>query len=83
MCRWDGIAIELFHDDHPPPHFHAQYAEFEALIAIKTLDVLASDLPRRVLADVLAWARTRQAELLEDWDLCQANLLPLRITPPR
>ena len=72
----------MFAPDHPPPHFHAQYAEFEARIAIDSFDVLTSDLPNRVLAEVLAWARLRQPELLENWLLCRDNLPPNKIAPP-
>ncbi len=82
ICRWHGIVIEMFAPDHPPPHFHAQYAEFEARIAIDPVRVLESDLPRRVLAEVLDWAQLRHAELLGDWELCRANLPPLKIAPP-
>lgn len=82
ICRWRGIVIEMFVRDHPPAHFHAQYAEFEALIAIDTLEVLESNLPRRVLADVLAWARTRHTELRRNAELCRANQLPNPIAPP-
>lgn len=82
ICRWNGIVIEMFVRDHPPPRFHAQYAEFEARIAIETLDVLSSDLPGRVLAEVLDWARVRQPELRENAELCLANELPRKIAPP-
>ncbi len=72
----------MFAPDHPPSHFHAQYAEFEARIAIDTLDVLTSDLPNRVLVEVLAWAKLRQPQLLENWVLCRSNLSPNKIDPP-
>ena len=26
----DGVKIEFYPDEHPPPHFHARYAEFVA-----------------------------------------------------
>ena len=32
-----GILIRMFFNDHPPPHFHARYGEFEATIDISTL----------------------------------------------
>ncbi|MGD1070844.1 MAG: DUF4160 domain-containing protein [Bryobacteraceae bacterium] len=32
-----GILIRMFFNDHPPPHFHARYGEFEATIEIDTL----------------------------------------------
>ncbi|HSP33885.1 MAG TPA: DUF4160 domain-containing protein [Thermoanaerobaculia bacterium] len=25
ICRFFGIVIAMFHDEHPPPHFHARY----------------------------------------------------------
>lgn len=29
-----GIVIQMFFNDHAPPHFHAKYAEFKASIDI-------------------------------------------------
>jgi hypothetical protein len=34
ICRFYGILIQMYFGDHAPPHFHALYAEFEALIDI-------------------------------------------------
>jgi hypothetical protein len=28
----DGVKIEFYPDEHPPPHFHARHAEFVAQI---------------------------------------------------
>jgi hypothetical protein len=39
----------MFFNDHPPPHFHARYGEFEATITIETLDVMEGELPIRAL----------------------------------
>jgi hypothetical protein len=49
--------------DHAPPHFHALYAEDEALIDIGTLQVLEGHLPRRAQALVMEWAKAHQTEL--------------------
>jgi hypothetical protein len=35
-----GILIQIFWRDHGPPHFHALYGEHEALIDIRTLEVM-------------------------------------------
>lgn len=67
--------------EHNPPHFHALYAEHEALIDIQTLEVIGGDLPRRALAMVLEWAAEHRAELMEDWSLCRAKQLPKPIRP--
>ena len=76
-----GIIIQMFWDDHAPPHFHATYAENEVLIEIRTLEVLKGKMPRRPLALVLEWAQEHRAELMEDWKLCKQNQPPKKISP--
>ena len=34
-------------NDHAPPHFHAKYGEFEALIRIDPLGIIQGRLPPR------------------------------------
>ena len=45
-----GIVIQMFWHEHGPPHFHAIYAEHEAVIDIRELRVTRGSLPRRALA---------------------------------
>jgi hypothetical protein len=45
------------------------YAEFEALIDIRTFDVISGDLPSRAMSLVLEWAQQHRAELMKDWEL--------------
>ena len=42
-----GILIRMFFNDHAPPHFHAQYAEFKATVDIQALTIANGTLPRR------------------------------------
>lgn len=83
LCTFYGIVIQMFWQDHPPPHFHALYAEHEALIDIRTLDVIEGDLPRRALSLVLEWAQAHRVELMEDWNLCRQMQPPRTIEPLR
>ncbi len=76
-----GIVIQMFWQDHAPPHFHAIYGEHEAQIDIRTLAVLEGHLPRRALALVLEWAEQHRDELMEDWTLCVTNRHPNKIPP--
>lgn len=76
-----GIVIQMFWQDHAPPHFHAIYGEDEVLIDIRTLVVLEGHLPRRALALVLEWAQEHRDELIEDWNLCVTNQHPKKIAP--
>jgi len=81
LSTFYGIVIQMYWQDHPPPHFHALYAEHEALIEIQTLDVIEGSLPRRVLALVLQWAQAHRGELMEDWNLCRQRQQPKAIEP--
>jgi hypothetical protein len=62
----------MFWREHAPPHFHALYAEHEALIDIRTLEVIGGSLPRRALALTIEWAIEaprvlRRLQLLRRW----------------
>lgn len=64
----DGIKINLYFDDHLPPHFHAIYGEFEVLLTIPTLTTYAGKIPSRQLKKVKQWAAIHIAQLQEIWD---------------
>jgi hypothetical protein len=76
-----GIIIQMFWDEHAPPHFHAKYGEYKATINIRELCIIEGSLPRRASQLVLDWAELHQEELLLDWDLCQANQHPKPVAP--
>lgn len=76
-----GIPIQMFWNEHAPPHFHALYSEDEALIDLRDLRVMRGSLPRRAMALVLEWAADHRDELMEDWDLCRRLQPPAPIEP--
>ena len=63
LSAFYGIVIYMYRPDHPPPHFHAQYGEHIAQIALGTLEVLHGHLPARALRLVREWARLHAEEL--------------------
>jgi hypothetical protein len=76
-----GILIRMFFNDHAPPHFHVQYAEYKATVDIRSLALSEGNLPRRALELALDWAELHQDELLEDWRLCEEKQQPNPIEP--
>jgi hypothetical protein len=76
-----GIVVQMFWREHGPPHFHATYGEYEAIVDIQELRVLRGHLPRRALALVLEWAVMNRDALMEDWELCR-QLKPPNPIPP-
>jgi len=76
-----GIIVRMFFNEHVPPHFHAEYAEFKIEIEIETLRVMRGGLPRRAQALVLEWAALHRDELMADWALCWQHQQPQQIQP--
>lgn len=56
ISEFFGIIIRMYHREHPPPHFHAKYAEHPASFSIDTLELIEGSLPRRAHAIVIEWA---------------------------
>ena len=76
ITRFYGIIIKLFFGDHPPPHFHAVYGEYIALIDINSLNVIEGDLPARARKLVIEWAEKYQLELKTIWETQEFKKLP-------
>ncbi len=75
-----GIVIRMYHREHGPPHFHAAYQGFEALIVIADGSVLAGSLPRKALRLVEEWSERHRAQLMENWRK-GTDLLPMEMIP--
>ena len=61
----------MYFADHNPPHFHAIYAEHEALIRIDDGGTIRGDLPRTAARLVEQWRTLHRDELLANWLLAQ------------
>lgn len=81
ISRFYGIVVKMYFRDHPPPHFHAEYAGGEMIVDIQSVSVIAGTLPTRATRMVLEWTTQHQAELVELWKLA-SNMQPIgRIDP--
>lgn len=74
LCRFFGIIIQMFGNDHNPPHFHAIYNEYRALIDIETGELLAGELPGKQLKYVQVWADIHKEELFENFKALNAEV---------
>lgn len=79
ISEFFGIVISMYYNDHAPPHFHARYAEHEALVEIDSLELIAGSLPPRVLALVREWALIYRPELWVEWDAARRGVPLSRI----
>lgn len=75
-----GIIVFFYHDDHPPPHFHAMYEGLDAQFDMKG-NVLKGYLPAKAVKLIQEWAALHEIELLENWERARSNL-PLNWIAP-
>lgn len=71
----------MFYNDHEPPHFHAIYREYRALVGIDPIQVLQGELPRRAQSLVFEWAALHQRELTDNWQRARRHAPLQRIEP--
>lgn len=83
ISRFYGIVIQIFYEDHAPPHFHASYAEHRAVINIETLSLIEGKLPSRALGLVIEWASMHQSELFSAFEQASQLQPPFKIDPLR
>jgi len=74
----DGVKIQFYSKEHPPPHFHAVIAEHRAQIDIASLTVIKGSL-RAKLRAVVSWAKARREALDRAWNAVMAKQKPERI----
>jgi len=70
------------YNDHSPPHFHAEYQEYEVTVAIASGEITGT-MPRRALTLIWAWLDEHQGELQENWERARAREALRAIEPLR
>lgn len=76
-----GIVIRMWVREHPPPHFHVEYAGYKASISISTLNIVSGRIPPRALRLVREWAMMHQPELMNNWHRARAHVPLVKIEP--
>ncbi len=66
ICRFLGIVIRMYYREHAPPHFHAEYGEYEITVEIQS-GIVTGKFPKRALSHVLEWYNINRDELMQNW----------------
>ena len=67
LQRLGSVSIRMYADDHRPPHFHIVGPDFQALVRISDLTVIAGEAPALDIAEAMAWARDQREMLALKW----------------
>jgi hypothetical protein len=81
ISQFYGIIIQMFWNEHAPPHFHATYGDYKATINIKELSIMEGSLPRRAHRFGIGLGRTASSRIARGLDLCLSNNQPKPIEP--
>jgi Domain of unknown function (DUF4160) len=68
-----GIMIQMFYNDHEPPHFHARYGRAKAIVRLSDGEIIAGELPLTATRLVRQWALARNTELQDNWQRARAH----------
>ena len=68
LARFAGFEIDMYFEDHNPPHVHVVGRDFEMLVAVRDGAILVGAAPARVRRAALEWIAGNRAMLLAKWD---------------
>lgn len=81
ICRFFGIIIRMFFDDHEPSHIHVEYQGNKAVFDLKG-NIPRGDLKSRTATRLVReWIDLRAGELQENWELARDGKELRRISP--
>lgn len=67
ISRFFGILVKMYYNEHHPPHFHAEFAEYQATFSIETRQMIQGDFPTKKAALVTAWPIIHKDALENNW----------------
>jgi len=69
VARVDGLKIEIYSNEHPPPHFHVRTPNINASFCIESCAKLKGDISRKDLTKIQFWHKHSKSLLIETWNL--------------
>ena len=67
LRRFGAVSVRMYADDHRPPHFHIVGPDFQVLVKISDLSIVAGEARPSQIAEALAWARENREMLALKW----------------
>lgn len=67
LQRFGVVSVRMYADDHRPPHFHIVATDFQVLVRISDMAVIAGEARPAQIAEAIAWATAHRAALALKW----------------
>ena len=68
ISRFYGIIIQMFFNDHNPPHFHAVYQGYKISVTIDD-GIVEGKMPKRALRLIFEWLELHKDALAQNWEM--------------
>jgi len=68
VARLNGLKIEIFSNEHPPPHFHVRSPKVNASFSIEDCSVLNGKIATGDLKKIQYWHKHAKPLLIRAWD---------------
>ncbi len=67
LQRFGSVSVRMYADDHRPPHLHIVAPDFQVLVRISDLAVIAGEARPADIAEAVGWARGNRELLARKW----------------
>ena len=67
LRRFGAVTLRMYADDHRPPHVHIVGPDFEVLVRLADLAIIAGTARPSQIAEAMAWAAANGAALTAKW----------------
>ncbi|HVH74656.1 MAG TPA: DUF4160 domain-containing protein [Stellaceae bacterium] len=67
IARFGAVTVRVYPGDHRPPHFHIVAPDFQVLVRISDLTVIAGEARPAQIAGAIAWATAHRELLAFKW----------------
>jgi hypothetical protein len=67
LQRFGAVTLRMYADDHRSPHFHIVGPDFQVLVRILDMSVIAGEARPTQIKEALTWARAHREFLALKW----------------
>lgn len=68
ISRIGNVKIEIYPDEHPPPHFHIKSPDLDATFEIVTCNLLMGHVDSQTKKKILYFHSTNKSTLIDVWN---------------
>ncbi len=77
VARLDGLKIEIYANEHPPPHFHVKSPNVNASFDIENCTLLEGSVNKKDLKKIQFWHKHAKLILVEIWNSRRPTSCPV------